>query len=147
VNEKQNEHTLPLRQICFIGTLVALVTILLGFKFTARTHADKERERARILLQSVYRLERAYHWDHGTYLPIDRERNSDLLKLDDLPGGLRFRVETEPSNFIAYVEADPTGNGITEVWRIDARSSRPVPLSSLPTAPAADPGRTSRTPP
>jgi len=134
-----SERGVSVGQIGMIGVLTLLLAILLGIRFTLRTDADKERARARVLLQTLHQLEEAYHKEHGTYLSVDSERNSDVLKLNDLPGSLHLTVEATESTFVAFVEADPAGSGATQTWRIDSRHSEPELLQSRSGASSPEP--------
>ncbi len=106
--------------------LLVLFCALMIYRLTAQTPEDKERMRARMHLELIYGLERAHLEEFGTYLPIDREKNGEILKLDVVPGRFRYRVTVEGSTFVAEARADLDGDGRQEVWYVDQESPEPV---------------------
>ena len=106
--------------------LCAALCAILIHRFTDRSPEDAERERARIMLQRIAALQRAYRAERGTYLPIDRENNGRILQLDDAPGRFRYRVIVTEDGFAAYAEADLDRDGKAEVWMMDETHSEPV---------------------
>ncbi len=109
-----------------VALLILIPAILLISRFTSRTPADEERIRARIFLQSIYRIEQAHFQEHGTYLPISRKKNGPILKLNDAPGRFRYRIEATDSTFVAIAEANLDADDELEVWQVDARNPDPV---------------------
>jgi hypothetical protein len=109
-----------------VALLIVIPAILLISRFTSRTDVDEERMRARIFLQSIYRIEQSHFQDHGTYLPISREKNGPILKLKDAPGRFRYRVEATDSTFVAIAEANLDADDELEVWQVDARNPEPI---------------------
>jgi hypothetical protein len=112
----------------------ALVILIIGVlfsgmvvhHFTSRSYAEEQQMKARLLLEQIYRLERAHFEQYGVYLPIDPSHNADLLKLDG-PSPYQFRVEAPDStSFIATAWADLNDDGKKDVWRVD--QSHPVPI-------------------
>ncbi len=112
----------------------ALVILTIGivcsgmvvYHFTARSYAEEQQMKARLLLEQVYRLQRTHFEQYGVYLPIDPNHNADVLKLDG-PSPYQFRVEVPDSaSFIATAWADLNGDGKKDVWRVD--QSHPVPI-------------------
>ncbi|MSS72399.1 MAG: hypothetical protein EXS64_13045 [Candidatus Latescibacteria bacterium] len=109
--------------ICIIGILFSVVAVQ---HFTARTHTEEQQMKARLLLEQVYRFQRAYFEQHGVYLPIDPGHNADVLKLD-APPLYQYRVEIPDSaSFIATAWADLNGDGKKDVWVVD--QNHPVPI-------------------
>lgn len=106
--------------------LLALFCALVIYRLTARSPEDSERARARMHLELIYGLERAHLKEYGTYLPIDREKNGEILKLDEVPGRFRYRVTVEGSTFVAEARADLDGDGLQEVWYVDQETPEPV---------------------
>lgn len=106
--------------------LCAVLCAILIHRFTDRTPEDRERERARIMLQRIAALQHAYRAEHGTYLPIDRENNARILQLNRVPGRFRYRVVVSPDGFTAYAEAGSDRDGTAEVWMLDAKGVEPV---------------------
>ncbi len=105
--------------------LVAFCALVI-YRLTAQSSEDIERTRARMHLELIYGLESAHMQEYGTYLPIDREKNADILKLNDVPGRFRFRVTVEGSTFVAEARADLDGDGWQEVWYVDQETPEPV---------------------
>lgn len=112
-------------QAAVAGLLMLVLFTLLAHRFTSRSAADKERARARITLQTIYQFQQAYFAEYGTYLPINREKNSEILKLNDMPGQFRYQVVVADSAFVAVARADLDGDGEVEVWQIDQRRLEP----------------------
>ena len=106
--------------------LLALFCALMIYRLTARSPEDSERARARMHLELIYGLERTHLKEYGTYLPIDREKNGEILKLDEVPGRFRYRVTVEGSTFVAEARADLNGDGRQEVWYVDQDTPEPV---------------------
>lgn len=106
--------------------LLVLFCGLMIYRLTARSQDDSERARARMHLELIYGLERAHLKEYGTYLPIDSEKNGEVLKLDEAPGRFRYRVTVEGSTFVAEARADLNGDGRQEVWYVDQETPEPV---------------------
>ena len=106
--------------------LLVLFCALMIYRLTAQSSEEKERMRARMHLELIYGLERAHLKEFGTYLPIDREKNGEILKLDVVPGRFRYRVTVEGSTFVAEARADLDGDGRHEVWYVDQETPEPV---------------------
>ncbi len=119
----QNERA---REMGILAVLALLISFLTVYGYTTRTPDEAERERARIILHRIYELEQAYYREYGTYVPVDRETNGELLQLSHPPGRFRYRVDAGLASFVAYAEADLNGDGSVEVWQVDHRSSVPV---------------------
>ena len=119
------ERRISVPQAVLAGLLLLIFCILLVYQFTSRSVVDKERASARIILQTIYRIEQTCYEEYGTYLPVDRETNGAILKLNDVPGRFRYRVAVAGSTFVAVAEADLDGDGDVEVWQIDQRSPEP----------------------
>ena len=110
--------------VIFIIAIVFSVVAI--YHFTTRTYAEKQRRKACLLLEQIYRMERTYHEQYGTYLPIDGGRFGDILQLDE---GHRYhyRVEVPDSNsFTARAWADLNGDGRDEVWVVGQANPAPV---------------------
>ncbi|OGG49837.1 MAG: hypothetical protein A3F84_15780 [Candidatus Handelsmanbacteria bacterium RIFCSPLOWO2_12_FULL_64_10] len=112
----------------------ALVILIIGIvfsgmvvhHFTARSYAEEQQMKARLLLEQIYRLERVHFEQYGVYLPIDPNHNADVLKLDG-PSLYQYRVEAPDStSFIATAWADLNGDGKKDVWGVD--QNHPVPI-------------------
>ena len=106
--------------------ILVLFCGLMIYRLTARSPDDSERARARMHLELIYGLEHAHLTEHGTYLPIDSEKNGEVLKLDEVPGRFRYRVTVEGSTFVAEARADLNGDGRQEVWYVDQDTPEPV---------------------
>ena len=106
--------------------LLILFCGLMIYRLTAQSPEDSERTRARMHLELIHRLESAHLKEFGTYLPIDSEKNGEILKLNDVPGSFRYRVTVEGSTFVAEARADLNGDGRHEVWYVDQESPDPV---------------------
>ena len=113
------------RAVLLVG-LVGVLGVLWTHHFTTRSPVAAERARAHIMLQRIFDIEQAHFEELGTYLPIDREKSGEILKLNDAPGQFRYRVVVAPGAFVAYAEADLNANGRAEVWQIDSKDDRPV---------------------
>lgn len=121
-----SERGLSVRRHLAPVLLLALFCGLMIYRLTARSPEDSERARARMHLELIYRLERVHLKEYGTYLPIDREKNGEILKLDKVPGRFRYRVTVEGSTFVAEARADLDGDGLPEVWYVDQETPEPV---------------------
>ncbi len=121
-----SERGLSIRRHLAPVLLLALFCALMIYRLTARSPEDSERARARMHLELIYRLERVHLKENGTYLPIDRENNGEILKLDEVPGRFRYRVTVEGSTFVAEARADLDGDGLQEVWYVDQETPEPV---------------------
>ena len=109
--------------ICIIGIVFSVVAVR---HFTARTHAEEQQMKARLLLEQIYRFQRVYFEQHGVYLPIDPGGAAEALKLD-VPSLYQYRVEAPDSaSFIATAWADLNGDGKKDVWMVD--QNHPVPI-------------------
>lgn len=115
-----------LHQVGIVIGLLVMLCVVLFYQFTYRTPEDAERERARMMLQRIAALQHAYLAEYGTYLPIDKKNNGDILQLNNAPGRFRYRVIISESGFKAYAEADFDRDGKAEVWMVDATGSEPV---------------------
>ncbi len=120
-----HKRRISVPQAVVAGLLLLILFTLLVYRFTSRSVADEERARARITLRTIYRLQQAYFGEYGTYLPIDREKNREILKLNDVPGQFRYQVVVADSAFVAVAQADLDGDGEVEVWQIDQRHLEP----------------------
>ena len=120
------ERGLYIRKLLAPVALLVLFCGLMIYRLTAQSPEDMERTRARIHLELIYRLESAHLKEFGTYLPIDSEKNGEILKLTDAPGRFRYRVTVEGSTFVAEARADLNGDGRHEVWYVDHESPDPV---------------------
>lgn len=123
-------HILENREIrrgfLVIGVLLGAICVVMAIQFTRRTPETVERERAQVMLRRICDLQFAHFAETGTYLPIDREKNGDILLLNNAPGRFRYRVVVTPIGFEAFAEADLDGDGRLEVWRADAENPDPV---------------------
>ncbi len=119
------ERHISVPQALFAGLLLLILCTLLVYRFTSRSEVDEERARARIMLETLYRIEQAHFGEYGTYLPIDRETNGEILKLNDAPGRFLYRVSVAGSTFVAVAEADLDGDGEVEVWQVDRERPEP----------------------
>lgn len=106
--------------------LLCAIGVVLAFQFTRRSPEAVERERAQVMLRRICDLQFAHFAETGTYLPIDREKNGDILLLNDAPGRFRYRVIVTPTGFEAFAEADFNGDGRLEIWRSDAANPDPI---------------------
>ena len=120
------ENRQMISQAISLGVLALVLCTLLIYRFTTRSSQEEERARAHSILRSLYEIERAYFEAYGTYLPVDRDQNGDILKLNDTPGRFRYRVEADRSTFVAVAEADLDGDGEAEVWQVDPANPDPV---------------------
>ena len=121
-----HERHRPAFQAILTGALALVLCSLLAYRFTSHSAEDEERARAHIVLQTIYRIQQAHVKAYGTYLPIDRENNMEILKLKDAPGRFRYRVEVSDSAFFGFAFADLDGDGEIEVWQIDREHPDPV---------------------
>ena len=121
-----DERRPPGQQILCIVILALVLCTLLVYRFTSRSVADADRARARVVLQTIYELERAHLEESGTYLPIDRGSDSEILKLTDAPGPFRYRVSVSGTTFVAVAEGDLDGDGVSEVWQVDQDHPEPT---------------------
>ena len=78
------------------------------------------------MLQTIHQLEASHYEEHGTYLPIDRERNADVLRLKDPPGSFVYKVILKGAGYVGVAEADLDGDGTMETWMIDQKHPEPV---------------------
>lgn len=124
--EGPTRRPLPGRQMLYAAVLLAVICILLAHQFTSTSDDDRERARARVLLQTIYELEQAHFKAHGTYLRIDRGKDEAVLKLEYPPGRFRYRVTVSGSSFVGLAEADLNGDGFLETWQVDAENPQPV---------------------
>ncbi len=109
--------------ICAVGLVFSLVTV---YYFTIRTYSEEQQRKARLLLEQIYRLQRAHFEQYRTYVPIDRDRNADVLRLDDaFPYAYRVEVP-DSTSFIATAWADLKGDGKKDIWTVD--QSHPTPI-------------------
>lgn len=120
------ERGLSIRKHLVTVVLLFLFCGLMIYRLTAQSPEDSERTRARMHLELIYRLESAHLKEFGTYLPIDSEKNGQILKLNEVPGRFRYQVTVEGSTFVAEARADLNGNGRHEVWYVDQESPDPV---------------------
>ena len=121
-----SEYRDQLRQAGVIIGLLAILCVVLVYHFTERTPEGAQRERAHIMLRRIVDLQLAYHADYGTYLPIDRENNGDVLQLNGTPGRFRYWVTVSDDGFSAYAESDFDFDGQVEIWKVDGPESEPV---------------------
>ena len=121
-----SERGLSIRKHLAPVLLLAVFCILMIVRLTARSPDESERARARMHLELIYGLERAHLKEYGTYLPVDSEKNGEILKLMDVPGRFRYRVTVEGSTFVAEARADLDGDGRHEVWYVDQDTPAPV---------------------
>lgn len=122
----ESQRGLSVRKHLAPVLLLALFCALMIVRLTARTPDESERARARMHLELIYVLERAHLKEYGTYLPVDREKNGEILKLEEVPGRFRYRVTVEGSTFVAEARADLDGDGRHEVWYVDQETPVPV---------------------
>ena len=122
----ESEPGLRSRKHLVTALLFVLFCALMIHRLTAQSPDESERTRARTHLELIYRLERAHLKETGTYLPIDSERNGDVLKLNDVPGRFHYRVTVEGSTFVAEARADLDGDGWHEIWYVDQETPHPV---------------------
>lgn len=120
----QDRKALP--QLAGIGLLAVVLGSMVIYRFTTQTPAENERSLAHIILQNLYQLEQAYFQEKGTYLPISRENNGEILNLNNVSGRFRYRVEADGRRFAAFAEADLNGNGKAEVWLVDPQHPAPI---------------------
>ena len=116
----------PIFQPVLTGVLALVLCCLLAYRFTSRSPEDEERARVRIVLQSIHRIQQVHFKAYGTYLPMDRRNNIEILKLADTPGRFRYRVDASDSTFVGIATADLDGDGEIEVWQIDRNHPDPV---------------------
>ncbi len=121
-----DEHRPPGPQILCIAILALVLCTLLVYRFASRSVADADRARARVVLQTIYELEVDHFEESGTYLPIGRGSDSEVLKLSDAPGPFRYRVSVSGSTFVAIAEGDLNGDGEPEVWQVDQAHPEPT---------------------
>lgn len=108
------------------GLLLLILCTLVAYRFTSTSPADEERARARVLLQTIHRLETSEYKKYGRYIPINEISNAQILKLNHVPGKFSYRVDVTDSSFLATARADLNGDGEIETWQVDHRSSEPV---------------------
>ncbi len=123
---KASERGLSVGKHFTPALLLVLFCALIVYRLTAQSPQDGERTRARMHLELIYRLESAHLKEFGTYLPIDREKNGGILKLNEVPGRFRYRVTVEGSTFVAEARADLDGDGRHEVWYVDQETPAPA---------------------
>lgn len=115
-----------LSQAAVIGLLTVVLGSMVIYRFTTQTPVEKARARAHIILQNIYQLEQTYFHEKGTYLPISRENNGEILNLNNVSGRFRYRVEADGRRFAAFAEADLNGNGKAEIWLVDPQHPDPI---------------------
>jgi len=120
------ENLLLLRRASGLVALFLILCLIIIYQFTHRLPHEAERERAQVMLRRIYDLEMAYWSGNGTYLPINRETNGDILRLNDGVGLFRYRVDVVGEGFVATAAADLDGDGRTEIWQIDQGNAEPV---------------------
>ncbi len=109
--------------ICLMGVVFLAVAVS---RFTTRTELEERQQKARLLLEQVYRLQRAHFEQYGTYIPIEPGRNTDVLKLDGaFPYTCRVEVP-DSASFIATAWASVSGTEKRDVWTVD--QDHPVPI-------------------
>jgi hypothetical protein len=121
-----SERGISFRKHLVPALLMVVFCALMIYRLTAQSPEDIERTRARMHLELIYGLQSAYIQEYGTYLPISREKNADILKLNEVPGRFRYRVTVEGSTFVAEAWADLDGDGRQEVWYVDQERPEPV---------------------
>ena len=96
------------------------------YYFTTNTYEEVQQKKARLFLEQIYRLERTYFEQYGTYFPIDNKINADVLQLDDtFP--YKFRVEvTGSKSFLAKAWSDLDGDGTFDLWTVDQDHPSPT---------------------
>lgn len=119
------EKRLFLRQISGLVGLFILLCVIVIYQFTYRSPQEIERERAQVMLRRIYDLEMAYWSENGTYLPINRKINGDILRLNDSAGQFIYRVDVSRNQFVARAEADLDGDGQVEIWQVDQKNAVP----------------------
>jgi len=119
-----------LRQISGLVTLFVILCVMVIYLFTHRTADQIERERAQVMLQRIYDLEMAYQSENGTYLPIDREINGDILRLNQASGQFVYQVQVSGNQFVATAKADLNGDGQDEIWQIDPSRDQPIQIQA-----------------
>ena len=124
------ENRLLLRQVSGLGLLFVILCVMVIYLFTHRGSDDVERERAQVMLRRIYDLEMAYWSENGTYLPIDRKINGDILRLNDASGSFSYRVDVAGKQFVATATADLDGDGQAEVWQVDEKNPDPIQVQS-----------------
>lgn len=124
------ENRLLLRQISGLVTLFVILCVMVIYSFTHRTTDQIERERAQVILRRIYDLEMAYQSENGTYLPIDRKINGDILRLNQASGQFVYRVDVSGNQFVATAKADLNGDGQAEVWQVDPHNDQPIQIQA-----------------
>jgi type II secretory pathway pseudopilin PulG len=118
----RRSHRTDVIVILIIGIVFSVVAV---YYFTTRTYAEEQQKKACLFLEQIYRLEQAHFEQYGAYLPIDRNHNAYVLKLDGV-SLYEYRVEVPDStSFIATTWADLNGDGKKDVWVVDQNHPTP----------------------
>ena len=114
------------RDLLVILTICLVFSVATVYYFTTHTYEEVQQKKARLFLEQIYRLERTYFEQYGTYFPIDNEINADVLQLDDtFP--YKFRVEvTGSKSFLAKAWSDLDGDGKFDLWTVDQDHPSPT---------------------
>jgi type II secretory pathway pseudopilin PulG len=120
------DNRLLVRQIGSLVALFSVLCVIIIYQFTRRSDDAVERERAQVMLRRIHDLEMAYWSSNGTYLPIDRATNGDILQLNNVVGQFSYRVDVVGGRFLATAQADLDGDGMAEIWQMDQKSIDPV---------------------
>ena len=120
------ENRALVRRITSASSMLLLICTMLVFQFTSKSPTERERARARTMLESVHNLQMAHFEETGTYLSSRRGNTSDVMRWDDMPGVFRYVVGDEGLRYVAVAEADLNGDGQVEVWQINSDNPEPV---------------------